>query len=411
MSAFGTSGGSYAGTYGIVYFDDCKWSRDLGQTKFVGYITNIYPASGQFSNPVTLVECHDWMGYAGKQQIGIQAVQSDKTADEALTTLLAEFPNQPEATDFDTGDQTFDSVFLGDSDTASMASQFQKLCRNEQGRIYLKGDGTLVFENASARAGITTSSFTLDGNTSDIKLAYNVSNLYNIVALTIKNRTTDAAATTELWTIGDEGIEIGAGEEITLICRFRDPDTGLLCAASDVVTPVAAPHFGSTQTPAADDSHADLNDHNYSVGGSALSVDLENTGAATGYVNEFTVLGKRVLEYDNMVITSEDQESIDQVGERRYTNRLDLIVDPKTAKDIADDIIEKYAPSHIDKCRIIVLANQTSTLANALVAAEVSTRFRLKEDLLGIDGDYFINHLSYKQQDTLLIVTIEAEEA
>ena len=291
-----------------------------------------------------------------------------------------------------------------------MASQFAKLARNEQGRIFGQGDGTLVFEKQGARDLITSSSFTLDGTMSGLEVSYSDQNIYNIVSLTMRTTETDAAATTELFKAG-KGILIEAGQEISLICNFTDPDTGRPVAGADVVTPVAAPHFGSNRVASNDDMHADLNDHNYVVGGSSVSVDLENTGAADGYLNEFIILGKRITEYSSITVEKSDTESILQNGDRRYSNRMDLIEDAGTVEDIADSILAKYAPSHVRHCAITVLANLSDDLATDLITAEPSTRFTMAEEVTGIEQDFFINSLRYKQQDTLLWVTIEAEEA
>ena len=62
-----------------------------------------------------------------------------------------------------------------------------------------------------------------------------------------------------------------------------------------------------------------------------------------------------------------------------------------------------------EKGRIEVLANQSDALAQALIEAEVSTRFTAIESATGISKDFYVNTIGYKQQDTLLWVTIEGE--
>jgi len=158
-------------TYGIFYMDNCRWSNEIGLRKFIGTIQTINPTSGYFDNPVTKVTAHDWIGYLNKQELGVQAIQSDIGVETALTTCLAEFPNQPEDTDFDVGVESFEIVFAGDSVTSSMASMFSKLARNERGRIYCKGDGTLVFEKQGTRDGSGTPAFTLDGTMNNIDVS------------------------------------------------------------------------------------------------------------------------------------------------------------------------------------------------------------------------------------------------
>ncbi len=408
---FGAIAGLDAGTYGIIHFGDCKWSPTIGWTKFIGTMYTIRPAAGLFDDPNTEVEAHDWIGYLAKQELGIHDIQATKRADEALTTILTEFPNQPEAKDFDTGDETFLAVFEGDGPTRSMASYFQKLCRNEQGRIFCQGDGTLVFEAGTTRPANTTSAFTLDGTMSELDVVFSASKIYNIIDLLVRLQTIDAVANQVLFKVG-KGIPITAGQTITLICNYTDADTGQSVAGADVVTPVAAPHFGSAQNPASDDMHANLDDSDYVVGGGAVEVKLHNNHATnTGYLNEFTILGKRITEYDSITVTAKDEDSITKVGNKRFIERLDLHADPTTAETIAKTIVAKHAPSHISTCRIKVLANLSDSLAQALLAAEPSTRFTAIETVTGLSKDFFINTIGYQQIDTLLWVTIQGQEA
>ena len=86
-----------------------------------------------------------------------------------------------------------------------------------------------------------------------------------------------------------------------------------------------------------------------------------------------------------------------------------MISDPTTAEDIAKSIRDKYGPSHLDSCRIRVLANLTDALAEDLIAAEPSTRFSIIESVTGISKPFLINTIRYEQDDTLLWVTIEAQ--
>ena len=392
-----------------MYLDDFTVQRlSNTKTKFVGTVNTLRPTASLFDDPVTEVEAHDWMGYASKQELGIHPVENTKTADEGLTTALVEFPNQPEDTDFDVGVEEFLLMFNTDDSTESMARFFQKMARNEMGRIYSEGDGTLVFENRDSRALTTVSSFTIDGTMTDFDISYNSGKIYNIISMLIKPTVVDAAATTTLWDVGDEGLAIKAGQTLTLRCSYTDPNTREHINAFDVVNPIdtAEYEFGTLQESGSDNLHALLTQNN-TVGGSSISCILKNThSSATGYLNQFSVKGKGIYVYNNITLEASDSDSIDQVGERKFFERLDQIVDPGTAYNYAAFIKGNYAPSHIDTCKIRVLANQTDALAKGLIEAEVSTRFTVIEDVTGISRDFYVQKIQYKQEDTLLWVTI-----
>ena len=98
------------------------------------------------------------------------------------------------------------------------------------------------------------------------------------------------------------------------------------------------------------------------------------------------------------------------MGNSKYTNRLDLIEDPTRAENICDDILTDYGPSHTAKCQITVLANIDNDLAQSLIEAEPSTKFTAIESVTGISKDFYIDNVRYKQDHSLLWVTVDAEE-
>ena len=66
---------------------------------------------------------------------------------------------------------------------------------------------------------------------------------------------------------------------------------------------------------------------------------------------------------------------------------------------------------HINVRRIVFLANQTSALAAAALAAEVSSRFTLIESVTGVSEDFFIQRVKYTQSGTALLAEILAVPA
>ena len=262
----------------------------------------------------------DWIGYLSHTEMGIQTIATSTTADVGLTTLLTEFQNQPYDTDFDTGDETFEYIFKDISSVSSMARAFYQLAWNENGRIYCKGNGTLVFENASHRAGLTTPSFTLDGTMSEFGIDYDTRNIYNIITLEVNNTKVDAAATTVLFTVEDP-ISIPAGEALTLRFGYSDPTTGARISAADVVEPTGA--YLSVG--------ANITVSGWTAGQDSAVATFTNAGGGAENVTTFTILGKGIYEYDKITVEKRDNDSLWAVGEMRFIRRLNLIASPSTA--------------------------------------------------------------------------------
>jgi len=386
----------------VCHFDSVVVSQDNGysRTKFNGYIRKITPSAGQFNKPQTLIECVDWIYFLTNTEVGIQAITASQRADQGLTTLLTEFDRQPIAVDFDTGDEIFAYIFKGISSVSSMARAFHQLIWNENGRLYCKGNGTLVFENASHRAGITESAFNLEDNMQGLQVEYNARNIRNIVTLEVSNTRIDASATTVLWEVED-AISIPAGEAVTLKFGYSDPETGNRISATEVVEP-----SGSDLVKG-----ANITVSGWSAGQDSAEATFTNSGGSAEEVTTFNIKGKGIYEYDTITVTKKDLDSIWQVGEQKFIRRLNLISAPATADTRAQDIIDKYAASHIGRCRVMVCANQDLSLAKNLIEAETSTRFTITETATGIDKDFFVDRIAYRQINTLLWVTIEAQAA
>jgi len=407
-----------AGTYGIFYMDDCRWGNTLTKVKFHGRIAATRPSTGLFDDPAVEVEVHDWMGYPSAQELGLQSVATTKRANEALTTALTSFPIQPEAVDFDTGIETFMVVFNTDNMKTSMASFFNKMCRNELGRVYVMGDGTLRFEHRNTRAQNVNEIFTLDGTMTDLSVARKRREIFNIVIARITVMEATPTADVLLWDLkvaeyfGGEIPSIAAGETIVFRCPFTDPSLGGAISAINVVNPITMVEFGSVADYVSNDMIGDLGITQV-IGANATEVTMVNNhGANTGYLNDLQIYGRAILVYGSRTFEARDQTSIDNgTGERRFVLRLEHINDDNQAQAYADHVLSQVKDSHLSPIVLRVLANQDHYLMAGLIEAEVSSRFALSESVSGLDTDFFVNRIKYTQEALQLWVEIEAGPA
>jgi len=379
---------------------------------FRGTIAAIRPSSGLFDEPMTEVEVHDWVGYLGGQELGVIAVSADQRADQAIATALANILTQPVRAEFGEGVETFGYVFSTDAPNMSMASIFQKMARNEFGRVYLKADGSLVFENRHVRPTTLTSAFTLDGVMSELQITYERAAIANIVQVRIYPAYVDPAATTVLWQPSNIGTpKIGPGETLVFKAVYRDPIGKNLISAIDIEDPVETVEFGSVGNFVADDLAAFLSQVNV-VGAHAMLSSLTNSSSKTGYLNDFQIKGRGIYTDSPILIEVRDQDSINAgAGERRLALDLEQITDIQVGQNYAGWTLGVLSLPHINVRRIVFLANQTSALAAAALAVEVSSRFTLIESVTGLSEDFFVQRLKYTQIGTGLLVEILAVPA
>ena len=393
--------------FGVTYFDDASITVIMSKAsvRFLGAISAIRPTSGLFENPKTEIEVHDWMGFLSSQETGITPVQENKTADQALTTLLTAFPIQPEGTlNFDTGEETFDLIFVGDRSETSMASTFQKLAQNELGRIYQEGDGTLRFENRHARPENVTPVFTLDGLMTEFEISYEQADLFNVIAARVLPQRIDAAATTVIWKFqGTNYLEIKPGETLPVLqAPYSDPDKGGPISAKEVVDPPTT-KFGSVADGSTDDLSLGVT---MVIGANSAELTLVNNSSQTGFVNFIEIKGKGIYVDDRILFNAEDASSTVVMGKRKKFVNFDLITDLNIGKNYAHFILAKVGRQHLRSTMVSFLANQSSALANAVIDLEISDRFAVVEDLSGISENFFINRLRYRLIDGMVWVEI-----
>jgi len=121
-----------------------------------GYISDIQirPGTKDKKAYITVVE---WLDYASRHPIVNPGIQTDKRGDEVLTTVVGEVEIQPQATDFDTGVETFPAAFDTVTSKTKAYTEFAKVALSEIGMVYeihdLTYGETIRFENATARHG------------------------------------------------------------------------------------------------------------------------------------------------------------------------------------------------------------------------------------------------------------------
>jgi hypothetical protein len=122
-------------------------------TIWTGRISQLDSDDKNWGSEQTRLIAVDWMEIPAGYPMKAAAIATNQTIDTALALILARLSVQPAATDFDAGVFTFPTVFDNVRSRTMAAGELTKLANSELGYIYVKGDGTLRAENASARAG------------------------------------------------------------------------------------------------------------------------------------------------------------------------------------------------------------------------------------------------------------------
>jgi hypothetical protein len=123
--------------------------------RFRGKVDRVDIDAGTSKQRQVLVTVTDWLDYAAEFPLVQPTIATNKRADEAINTIVTGMQIQPQATSYDTGNNTFPVVFNTVTDNTRAYSEIAKLVISEMGYCYLKKDKTygetLVFESETHR--------------------------------------------------------------------------------------------------------------------------------------------------------------------------------------------------------------------------------------------------------------------
>lgn len=336
----------------------------LEKVKFFGRMTEPVPDIGTWGDERVHVEVLDWMDVAQNQIIRGKAAQEDKTIDEAVTSLLADIPIQPEDTDLDVGDNTFPLVFDVALPNATYYSELNNLAMSELSYIYLKDGGqTLKVESASARNSrdVTTysyvavssetgyllkedSGFLLQENGDKILLdivdtfsftgTFNNTfedleikrggNVLNNISLNVYPRNISTGTTYSLYTynINESAQPIQIPFDVTLVLtgdytEAQEQENGILPdGAVNVRTPIPNTDFAFNQLATADGADYSSNlSGTFVGGGSSWRWEITNLGP-NGFLLWINLRGQPVFRNSPVQIIIEDTNSQETYGFR-----------------------------------------------------------------------------------------------
>lgn len=337
----------------------------LVKTKFFGYIDTIGIDVGTWGPQLVHVVAIDWLSLAAKTPVRAIPGLTNTTIDIAVATLLTQMHNQPEATDFETGDVTLPYVFDQITVNSTIYSELQNLVMGEWGYIYLRDGGqTLKVENSLSRTGDgsdykTTSFYNPDGVAEDFLLEDGTNFLLEDgTNFLLEGEPTSGSFNSDL----DEeylDIKINHGDNLVnkimasaiptviggsvltlypfdiangakaflvptntvqnpyiLQGQYKDPTAGgSQISGSSIVTPVVSTDWRFNSK--ADGSGSDLSANitiTFTAGASGFKAVILNTGAP-GYFTRFNVRGVPVYRYNPVETVVQDQRSIWDYGD------------------------------------------------------------------------------------------------
>jgi hypothetical protein len=393
--------------------------------------------TGIFTGRVT-VEVRDYMEILSNHEMYLPPFTENKSMPDIVALIVANNPVAPLGTEYNSGENTFATVFDTVRPKTMAITELNKLAISEFGYAYTKPeynpamlepvsdellvcDGELTRSNEVSLAQISnidlTESFLLQENGEPIlqengeEILIDIAavqedaifdnsmgvietsharNYYNMVRAIISPRRVDAATTTVLYS-NPKPFFISAGETKIIKANFRDPEnlaTNVTCA--ELTTPVAGTDYKYTQNE--DGTGTDLTaDAGFSYILGAEGIQYTFTPTADGWVFILQARGKGVYLFDKTEATVEDTALTATDGERMLTLDMKYRDSPIEADIIAPIWLSKFKQKDTLAEKASFVANRSEFLMMAFIALQVGDKVWVKNTRADIDAAYFIN--------------------
>ncbi len=140
-------------------------------------------------------------------------------------------------------------------------------------------------------------------------------------------------------------------------------------------------------------------------GGSEFEVDVTNNGTDGSYLTKFEVRGRRITTYDPVELVSQDAASIEDFGPSDIAYDMPYQGDSTLVQGVIDYIRDFYKEPRSFLPSITVRdPGDDDALAVALLRCDISSLVSVREDVTGIDQEYFINGVEKEIRDNVVVV-------
>jgi hypothetical protein len=365
----------------------------IGQIRrFTGVITSIDPVPGKFGTRTVQVECTDWMGIADRTQIENLPVLVNKRGDEVFRTLLDSLPGSahPDGIQADSSPDIYPYTLDRTRDEQTvLRDELYRLCTSGMARIYVLGDGTLVYENRGRRAAVTQSIDTFvdsHGFTS----SHGREAVINRTQATIHPRL--PSSTDVVMYSMPQPMELVAGTPLTILGPWTDPaNPNTRVGAVSLVTLVRGTDY--TANTLANSSGTDLT--------ASVVVQAGLSGNATsftvslpqgGFLTKLQQRGKPLYDYGQAVLTWEDTTSIAQFGVASQQIDMPYTADPNLALEVAQFTVYNGAFPLTNVAGFTRIVDfQHATELQRSIGRQISDRISIQDPVTGLAKPFFIN--------------------
>lgn len=360
-------------------------------TQFRGRLDGADPVPGIFERRTVRLEAVDWMDDAARVKVKTIPVQINRRADQIFQTLVDAVPFQPVAIEADLSPDTYPvALDTAKDEQSSVMSELQKVALSELGFIYVKGDGTVVFESRNRRAVVESvvDTFIDVEALSGFEAGVNRDDSLSRVQMITHPRRVDDAATTVLFRL-ENPLQVGGFSTATILGPYRDPlQEAARVGGTDMVTPVATTDYVANSR--ADGTGSDVTGSISLVvnfGGNGASVVVTNAGSSAAFVTLLQLRGRGIYDYQNVILEAEDAAAQIDIG-TTATGDMPFQQDAAIGLEVAQWLLSLYRDAeNLANEASVFIPNTDEVLATRVLAREISDKILIIEQMTGFVDD------------------------
>lgn len=367
--------------------------------KYYGWISpdGIVADTGTSGTRTVTVTCVGFMGKAAEHNLDLLAIESNKTIEQAVQSIVANMPISPVATDYGTGANLFPSVFDTVTPGTKALAEMLKLAVSEVGYVYTMGDTTagqtLVVKGRQDLIDVT-SSYTFDNDMMAMDVGYGKA-LANRIKTNAYPRETDTSYIV-MWKL-NKAIRVAGNTTIgPFRGTYRNPTGGSkTMKGSDLQTPVATTDYVGhvNEDGSGTDKTADMV-VTVTFGATDFEYSIENTSSVAlwtgGTAGKFQVRGKGVYFDDQSTNVVDDATSQAAYGMKELTIDMKYQDDPTLVKDYAEYYLDVKKDPYKTIESITLNANRDTNNIEAFLNTEPGSRVTVIEDMSAVNDDFYI---------------------
>jgi hypothetical protein len=357
----------------------------VAETMFRGTVAAIDIISGKYGERKVNVHCVDWMEEAARAKVHGIPIQVNKRSDEIFTTLVLRVPQQPIAVEAGIGGDTYPFALDNAFDAElNVMSEFQRLAQSELGYIYLKRNGTLVFEGRHKRpnALVPVETFT-DADIFRLEAAAGREAIVNRAEVEAHPRRVDSVPVV-LFALNSV-LRIERSTSVLVNSLYRDPQQrATRVGGLTMIVPVASTDylFNELETGLGVDLTSQLT-VSAIFGGNSAEVLVVNNGPSDGFLTKLELRGFGVYDFETILAISESAVSKTRYGCTILSLDMPYQSDIRVAQDAADFIISSSKSLLTPVQSVTVVANRSDRMMRNVLQREISERVRVMETVVG----------------------------